>query len=310
MYNAELKNSFVDTYRAENSYKTLYTLFDMVEPFEEKFGKDICDMNIDEMTIILNNIGVKRTTRQARASLLKMYIDFCIKNGKTKNTENVLEKIFIGAINNNSSTMMAYIKDPDEFEDIIKKMFEEQYKVDDANVIDEIIWRLLYYYELPVDVIPTIKKSDIDYETGILTVGDKKIDLDEKILKLIKQYNDLTYVYIPGKYGYRKTELNDNEYVVRKTKLGTGDAGKGSTFVVRSINRLITRNMDAYNSNSDVYKKLTPVRITDSHVFYRIYSSGDPMQYIKETIRAEKHLDANKLTAFKNNYISWEKAFF
>ena len=36
MYNAELKNSFIDTYRSDNSYKSLKSLFDMVESFETK----------------------------------------------------------------------------------------------------------------------------------------------------------------------------------------------------------------------------------------------------------------------------------
>ena len=46
---------------------------------EEKFGKDICEMNVDELLTVLDfKTGVRITNTEQTMSLLRSYVDWCI----------------------------------------------------------------------------------------------------------------------------------------------------------------------------------------------------------------------------------------
>ena len=83
MYNAEVKKSFLNTIVNENSYKTCMTIFNKIEEMESTFGKDICEMSVDEiMTVLDLNTGTRFTNGIQMISILKSYVDWCIQNGK------------------------------------------------------------------------------------------------------------------------------------------------------------------------------------------------------------------------------------
>ena len=83
MYNAEVKKSFLNTIVNENSYKTYVTIFNKIEEMESTFGKDVCEMSVDEiMTVLDLNTGTRFTNGIQMISMLKSYVDWCIQNGK------------------------------------------------------------------------------------------------------------------------------------------------------------------------------------------------------------------------------------
>lgn len=54
MYNSEQKQTFLNTITNDNSYRSFQRVFKAVQDMEEKFGKDICEMNVDELLTVLD----------------------------------------------------------------------------------------------------------------------------------------------------------------------------------------------------------------------------------------------------------------
>ena len=93
MYNSEQKQTFLNTITNDNSYRSFQRVFKAVQDMEEKFGKDICEMNVDELLTVLDfKTGVRITNTEQTMSLLRSYVDWCIQNGKTT-SENNFDKI-------------------------------------------------------------------------------------------------------------------------------------------------------------------------------------------------------------------------
>ena len=83
MYNDELKKSYLGTIANDNSYKACLRVFRAVEDMEDRYDKDICEMNVDEILTVLDlKTGTRSTNIIQFMSLLRSYVDWCIQNGK------------------------------------------------------------------------------------------------------------------------------------------------------------------------------------------------------------------------------------
>ena len=321
MYNAEVKKSFLNTIVNENSYKTCMTIFNKIEEMESTFGKDICEMSVDEiMTVLDLNTGTRFTNGIQMISMLKSYVDWCIQNGKIVG-ENNFEKIDYKEIDQSMNMKASYLKDEQEFEDICAVIFKrDAYYIEGAQIPRELALRLCFYAEMDTKEIVLIEKEHVDFENKVILNPIHhgiKHPVDDKILELCRFCIDMKVV--ESRKGFDEP-VCDNKYLFRSRKCSlrygkTEDTPMNSMF----ITRLITQLSRDYYESTDMYKEITQKKLADSHRFIRIHNSGNPEMYIKTVIKDEiiaqkpniskRNLD-NQIFKLEKLYKSWVKALF
>lgn len=321
MYNAEVKKSFLNTIVNENSYKTYVTVFNKIEEMESTFGKDICEMSVDEIMVVLDlNTGTRFTNGIQMISILKNYVDWCIQNGKIVG-ENNFEKIDYKEIDQSMSMKTSYLKDEQEFEDICAVIFKKDaYYCEGVQIPRELALRLCFYAEMDTKEIVLIKKEQVDFENKVILSPvylGIKYPVDDKILKLCRFCIDMKVV--ENQRGFDEP-VCDNKYLFRSRRCSlrygkTEDTPMNSMF----ITRLITQLSRDYYESTDMYKEITQKKLADSHKFIRIHNSGNPEMYIKTVIKDEiiaRKPDINKkslnnqIFKLEKLYKSWVKALF
>lgn len=322
MYNGDVKRAFLGTVENDNSYKVYKSLFSKSEEIEKRFKKDVCEMSVDELLVLLDYCsGMKRSSKYVSYSGYRLYVDWCIKNGKTK-SENNLEKISIDNIDTTFKYKSTFIKDPEEFESICEDTFPlVDGEVTASNLQMEICLRFAYYHEMTSDEISVLKKTDIDYETGILTRrSGEKIKLNNKLLKAIIDFNSRTTITLVNKNNEeiaRTYTLDDNDYILR-TRMTNRNSEK-SPLSVNSINRIFIKISEKYNESDarSGYKNFTPANVNLSHAFYEAYCSGEGItEESRIVLKAEndssvaKYRATRSLKTQKEAYDSWKKAFY
>ena len=81
MYNEELKTKFAEEYTGKQSTRMLCRKdFNRAQPFEEKCGKDLCQMNKDEVKAFADEMASLRSSGKSTRTVLRAYAKWCIKN--------------------------------------------------------------------------------------------------------------------------------------------------------------------------------------------------------------------------------------
>lgn len=321
MYNAEVKKSFLNTIVNENSYKTCVTVFNKIEEMESTFGKDICEMSVDEIMVVLDlNTGTRFTNGIQMISILKSYVDWCIQNGKIVG-ENNFEKIDYKEIDQSMSMKTSYLKDEQEFEDICAVIFKKDaFYIEGVQIPRELALRLCFYAEMDTKEIVLIEKEQVDFENKVIlspVYPGVKHPVDDKILKLCRFCIDMKVV--ENQKGFDEP-ICDNKYLFRSRTCSlrygkTEDMPMNSLFITRFISQL---SKDYYEA-TDMYKDITQKKLADSHRFIRIHNSDNPEIYIKTVIKDEiiaekpdinKRNLNNQIFKLEKLYKSWVKALF
>lgn len=82
MYNEELKNRFLSEYSdSENTIRRIKNTFEMLAPYEEQWGADICTKSGEDLRVAFENtLGIRASNRTVVLSTLKQYINWCVAN--------------------------------------------------------------------------------------------------------------------------------------------------------------------------------------------------------------------------------------
>lgn len=289
MYNSEQKRAFLDTITNDNSYKSYQRVFKNVEDMESKFGHDVCEMSIDEILTTMDlKTGTRISNTEQSMSLLKIYVDWCIQNGKASGSENNFEKIDSSEIDKSRVFKSKYVKSPEEFEHMISVVFGSGFGNNpDIENPKELCVRLCYE-GLEDEEIVLLKKSDIDYENKVIKsplYPDVIYKVSNRILALCRFCVDQTDVEYSGKSGARRERLCINDYVIRQ-RIGTlrGNPEDRPINKVNIIRRVKEFN-DKFMETGDIYKNITAKTLRESHMLYRIYAAKDSLSFIDNEIR-------------------------
>lgn len=322
MYNSKQKIEFLNTITNDNSYKSFQRVFRAVESMEERFEKDVCQMNVDEILTIMDlKTGTRMTNTEQFMSLLRAYVDWCIQNGRTT-SENNFEKIDASETDKSRIYKSKYIKNPEELENMISTVFciDYNYK-EDIDKPKELCIRLCYE-GLEDEEIVLLKKSDVDYENKVIRsplYSDIIYKVSDKILELCDFCTHQEDVEYLGKSGMRKERLCDNDFLLRQ-RIGTlrgnpEDRPINKTLIVRRVKEF----NDSFVEATGNYKSITASKLRESHLFYRAYTSDNPGVFIENEIRYEievKNPDINdrqmreRLRQIKNTFKCWKDAFY
>lgn len=277
MYNSEQKQTFLNTITNDNSYRSFQRVFKAVQDMEEKFGKDICEMNVDELLTVLDfKTGVRITNTEQTMSLLRSYVDWCIQNGKTT-SENNFDKISSSEVDKTRTCRARYVKSPVEFEEMIKIAFGMNVDYNESAEIPNELMVRLCYVGLENEEIVLLEKTNVDYEAKTIKspLYDCVYHVSDRILKLCKFCAEQEEVLLMAKFGMRKERVCSNKYLFRN-RLGTlRGKSEDSPLNKLVIPRKVKAFSDAYVESTGNYKAISCDKLRESKMLYNIYESGE-----------------------------------
>lgn len=324
MYNTEQKSAFLNTIDNDNSYKAYKKCFNAIEKLEERFGKDISDMSVEELLIVIDSCtGTRFSNTNAFISLIKSYIDWCIQSGKTT-SENNFDKINRTDVNKSRVYYIKYLRDRQELEDMIGVVFKHDfYYNEDVDMQKELIIRLAYEGMHEKEII-LLKKQDVDFENNTLKsplYDGVFYKVDDRIMKLVEFcINQKTITIQEARRGIEKTEkLCQNDYVIRKRIAAVRKtSGEEKPNTVSVVVKVLVNFVQKYCEMTDNYKELSFAKVRESRMFHDIYNSGREESYIENEIRTDiemrnpdikKRALNDRITEIKKTYRAWKEAF-
>ena len=83
MYNAELKNKFIEQYTTSISARSSsVALFNAFEKYELKWNADVCTVGVEELSAAFGEIvGFRTVSQKSRLSVLQAYARWCLSTG-------------------------------------------------------------------------------------------------------------------------------------------------------------------------------------------------------------------------------------
>jgi hypothetical protein len=237
MYNSQQKNAFIKIH-SEVEQKKITSLFELLEPIEEKLQTDIANYDLSKYgEILFEIIDFKRLTHfKNMYGILLRYHVYCrranLLNRETYikyNTE-LQNKIFSPNITQIYSEQMqkrqgdnlSYLYNPSSLYEHISLYFNDSSLFDKQNGLDLddnhntafsqdrmiILFAMLTYYGLSEDDLTQIKISDdciIDIPSGIgIRLDNRLFEItDESVVKLIQERQSKSIVY---------SKVNKNSY--------------------------------------------------------------------------------------------------
>ena len=323
MYNVELKNLFLNTIKNDNSYKRFLSIFNNIEGMERNFGKDICEMSVEEL---LTTLDLKTSTHAASTtqiiSLLRKYINWCLKNGKIVG-ENNLEKIDFKNVNNSKIVENNYLRNEEEFERMCAVVYKEDAFYNKSTAAHgELIVRLCFA-EISKQEIILIRKDQVDYENRIIQspiYADIQYPVSQRALELCEYCtNQKTVVRPKGVRRATEEKLCDNEYLLRARISALRGKDESAPINELRVDRWVREFLKSYYETTEVYKDCTSTKLSESHMLIRIHNSENPEEFINTVIQSEIQIKKpnikggtlkNKIYQIKQLYKAWENVFY
>lgn len=324
MYNSTQKHEFLNTIVNDNSYKAYQRVFGTIEDMEEKFGKDVCDMSVDEILVVLDlKTGVRITNTEQTMSLLRSYTNWCIQNGKTT-SENNFDKITASEIDRSRSFRAKYVKSPEEFEEMVKVVYNEGYDYNPGTEKAKELSVRLVYEGLEDKEIVLLKKDDVDYEKKTIKsplYDDVVYSVSDKILSLCEYCSEQEVVEFPSKQGViRKERLCQNDYVLRQ-RIGTLRGNPEDRAINASaVSRWVKDFCNSYVESTGNYRKISVGKLRESRMLYNIHESGKGFEvYFNCKIRSDMKMRnpelserniQDKMRVLGNSFKLFEETFY
>ena len=81
MYNESTKTEFINSItQSESARKNYIALFDSIQPYEERWGDDICTRSIEDIRPIIEQVtGFRANAQYSRVMVLKKYTKWCVE---------------------------------------------------------------------------------------------------------------------------------------------------------------------------------------------------------------------------------------
>jgi integrase len=295
-YNNKMKLLFLQKY-PNNTQNTYSRIFEKSKEYEEKYKKDLCEFSISQIEDVLFDLEpLTQSASHVNGRIITAYIDWCILN-KNIAIENELKNQPMAWFNQfvDKDIQLYYT------EASIRKIEE-----DCANYQDMVIVRLLFegVSGKSLSEIRNLRKNDINYETGEVTLVDedgttRPFVLSDRAIYLIEEANKLDIYF--KKNGFfedesvgLETNLVDNSYVIRTsiTRTNIKDQPVDKMVIYRRIQTI---------SETLGYPALNPKNIIRSGVINKGKEIMEDKN--KDTLDKEEYIEICKL--YKMNEKNW-----
>jgi len=200
MYNAELKEQFVAAYsKDESKRKTLYVMFEALGKCETKIGKDICQMNEEELNQALSEvIGYRYRSKNTRSSSLRAYIQWCVDNHVDGATLTIMDVDF-GNIGLDKMRRQS-VASPQHLQRYLDSIFEKESE-ETVDVIYRCFFWLAYMGIMKEEDALAVDVSDVDFGDMAIHFKGKDYPFYREAIPAIKKCATLeSFRYIHPNY--------------------------------------------------------------------------------------------------------------
>lgn len=184
MFNESLKCLFM---KEVISGKDVESMFNKSQPYEEKYGKDLCAFTQDELQEYANNeLGIMGSTRQTRFSILRKYIDWCDEK-KIPGVCNV-----VGDIDQKDYTRIrdSMVSSPAHLGKVLDTVFRDpdQHTID--NAYRTFLW--LAFSGVLVSDVTNVKAGDVDFSRMEIRFSQQRVPIYRESVIAMKDCVDLS----------------------------------------------------------------------------------------------------------------------
>ena len=303
MYNEELKLRFIT--KPSGVPKRDWSIFDKIEPFEVKYGTDLCQFDRDMMQDLFDNsFGANHSTLRAIQTFIRRYCVWCQEQGlEVKFSVNDIN------IDPKDKYRIGMVGSPKMLESYLNRRFNNVYNENFDTLGRCYVW--CAYMGIPEKLVPTITVNDVDFRKREIHLDNKTYYLYKESIPAFKNACNLTYFLYqhPNYTKPIKRERFDNEYVFRGIK-----SPVLTTYALRdTISKL-------FNAHSDF--KIRYQHIFMSGIFDRMYRAE--LKRIKPDLHSiavdlydgkstdQSRINSNlvrKRKALQDDYEGWKRVF-
>lgn len=315
MYNSDQKEEYIK-YESKNE-QSLTNYFKRIFENEKEYGKDIADMDEDELKSTLISLNIRREeSRNHMLSLMRGYINWAKFSNKTNNNSSI-NNITPDVISSDNAIITQMLKSPKQVEHIINNSIKEDYySQENRDSRDQLVLWLLYS-GMTIEELQSLKKNDIDYVNKKVKTKDDIYQVNDKILALCEKCSNIKYLEKTGtksKSGIINYDLLDNEYLFRPI---AGQKLRDPMCKQTIFIAIIQKIFNNYYELTGEYIRVSPLNIKLSGIFYQLYeqeqmgtkiTSEILAKYLKIEYSSKKEL-LIKIRKWKIDYDDWKLAF-
>jgi integrase len=317
MYNEDQKKEYLSYIGDDDFAITIQNYFKRIAEMEEYLGKDIADMNVNEAISALLTLNIRSVNYRSHViSCLRGYAEWVISTGRGTQ-DNQLNSIRVEHLSSEKAIRMQMLKDPNQLNEILRKVFPMDYNFPRRAERDSLILNLLYLGMTPEE-LQLLKKKDIQVEEMIIKspLSDTVYTIDERIISLWEKCSESSVI---EKSGARQgkdffvCKLFDSDFLFRSMQ---GFSNK-EMFRIQNFARTVNKIFRDYSKISDEVIYISIIGVRRSGLFYRIYLSEQgglkiTPKVISEIIDDKKikptSLNSRGRILYKD-YIEWKTAF-
>ena len=170
MYNEKVKEQFVRQISNDSKRKLATYIFDAFEPYEMKWGADLCTRSADDLRAVLYEIrrGVRSKSRARNVNILKEYVSWCISN----NIENVCDGMLHVNADDSAILLEKMISGPYHLNRFLDEVYPPVSEKTTGNLLRCYAW--LAFIGVPESEAPLVRRDEVNL--GALRLHHSKED--------------------------------------------------------------------------------------------------------------------------------------
>jgi hypothetical protein len=308
MYNEEWKNEYIFYEGINPQY--LKNQFLKLSKYEQRYEKDLCEMSMEELQSALTSLNI--VSHQARLnykSMINAYIDWCIKTNKTSRQTNPLRLLSAKDIASKNAYESRMIKSPEQVRELLEIAYPDRVEYPNRTLSSELIFWLFYSGVSRKD-IHLLKKDSIDYDKCCIispTQNNKIYNVFSDVVPLWKNYILVDCLEVQQDRFERTVykPLQMNEYLFRQH---TSKASPNMSYDYFKFN--ILKTFKQYQEETDIYLLVSIHNIIQSGYFYRLYTSQQSDEDIRNQVWREHGNIESKAYVVWNAFLEWRNYFY
>lgn len=182
MYNDSIKKQYlVDRIKSRVTMEKCINIFKKIEPFEQSFGKDIYQMNLQEITKVFEEVlPARKAARQSLMYEVKKYIVWCRRTGLDVlySIDDIILEVDTVNLDKVRSQL---VSSPTHLQVLLNQYFDSEEKETVDCVLRAACW--MSYCGIPPYLLGDIANSDVNIDDYTVDVCGKKYNMCEDSYK-------------------------------------------------------------------------------------------------------------------------------
>lgn len=314
MYNAKQKRKYIEheCQKKPSSEIPLTSIFNKLgDRLESYYGKDLCEFTYEELKTVLPRFEAKTYSYENFAkTTVSQYIDWCIKNGLSSNSENMFKMIESPSSKPNAYRN-GFFKDQDHMLKWLEIALYSELEPS-INTAYRVIICLLYL-GLSVNEIAEIKDCDYDPSTHTIARNNGILTIPDEMFRIFDLYYDADTYEVLRSWGAVPFEKATTDRFIRLTTT--------EPITDNSVRLMLFRANIRYREETKSKFNVSTKAITFSGIFEKIYKKEvktgniDILPYIREKSVKLKYNSIDDVSEqIKKNamaeYNDWKAAYY